>query len=287
MSGKTARELILLVEDDLDISEMLAMYLRTKQYRLASTPVGSEVLDLCEQEPPDLILLDINLPDIDGYEVCRRLRDNLATSTIPIIFLTQKDQRLDRLVGLQAGGNDYITKPFDMEELYLRVRNMLRKARYQSGIDPISELPSGPLVEEQLKRLLGRSGWAILIVRVQGFERLKEAYGGLVDKFVAYVAQLLRQAVDRAGNFEDFIGRVGTMQYIVITTPPRIERLQQWIEQTFTRVMDPPGQAEQKKPVTAHLRLSFGTVTDLDGPFGDVRSLAEVVSHAYQDADSR
>ena len=275
------KDLILIVEDDPYISQMLSTYLSTKRYRLVTTAMGREALPICQAEKPSLVLLDINLPDIDGYEVCRILRGNLATSTLPILFLTQKKLQEERLAGLQVGANDYITKPFDMEELYLRVRNAIRQAEHQAGIGHVSHLPEGPLIAEQLKALLYRSNWAVLSVRVERFDRFLEQYGHLEDKFVQYVGQLVRQATDDAGNFEDFVGRVATVHLIVITTPERVDRLRACIQDRFTRAMDPSGSGSSPKPVTAHLGLSFGLVTDADGPYGDVRSLSMAISHAH------
>jgi PleD family two-component response regulator len=279
------KELILIVEDDRDISEMLCTYLRTKQYRMATTPMGEDVLDICRRERPSLVLLDINLPDIDGYEVCRRLRDNLATSNLPVIFLTRNKSRESKLTGFQTGGSDYITKPFDMEELYLRISNAIRLSKYRAGVDSVSGLPSGPLVEEQLKTLLYRDDWAVLLVSVEGFRHFERTYGHLRDKFASYVAQLVRDAVDQVGNFEDFVGRVDTVQYIIITTMPRIPRLRQRMERVFARVMNPPVKRNGAKPVTAYLGLSFGVTVDRDGPFGDVRSLAEAVAQSRERRD--
>jgi CheY-like chemotaxis protein len=243
--------------------------------------MGQEVLSICQEEQPDLVLLDINLPDIDGYEVCRRLRNNLATSTLPVLFLTQKKLREDRLAGLQVGANDYITKPFDMQELYLRVRNTIHRAKHRAGIGHTSHLPEGPLVSEQLKTLLYKTDWVILSIRVENFDRFAEAYGHLADKFVQFVGQLVRQAADEAGNFEDFVGRVATVHYIVITTPGRVERLRARLEDIFARTMDPPNSSGSTKPVTAQLELNFGLVTDADGPYGDVRSLSMAITHAH------
>lgn len=276
------KSLILIVEDDQNVAEMLCTFLRTKQYRLMTTPLGEEVVDLCKQHDPDLVLLDINLPDIDGYEVCRRLRETLVTSGIPIIFLTQKNLRQDRLQGLGLGGDDYITKPFDMQELYLRMQSVLRRSKYRAGFDRVSGLPSGPLVEERLKLLLGRQDWAILLVEVSNFENFTRQYGHMKDQFAGYVGQLIEQAVDEAGNFEDFVGRVGTVDFVVITTPPRVPRLRERIERKFTQAMNPSRGDGGKRPVTADLRLSFGLVLDRDGPFGDVRSLSEAIMQSRQ-----
>src|SRR6185503_1536552 len=102
-----------------------------------------EALALTRKSIPHLIVLDIMLPDMDGYAVCRELRTTTRTSHIPIIFLTQKDERADRIAGLELGADDYITKPFDIEELKLRVQNAINRAERESLTDPRSGLPSG------------------------------------------------------------------------------------------------------------------------------------------------
>lgn len=274
--ARKEKSLVLIVEDDPNISEMLCTFLRTKQYRLLTTPHGEEAVELCKSHSPDLVLLDINLPDIDGYEVCRRLRETLVTSSIPIIFLTQKNQREEKLRGLSTGADDYVTKPFDVQELHLRMQSVLRRARYRAGFDQASGLPSGRLVEERLKLLLGRQDWAVLLVTVENFARFTRQYRHMKDKFASFVGQLIEQTVNEAGNFEDFVGRVGTVDFIVITTPPRVPRLRERIARKFSLAMNPP-QSGGKRPITADLDLSFGLLLGTDGPFGDVRSLGEAI----------
>nr|MBI2904388.1 response regulator [Chloroflexota bacterium] len=116
-----AKGRILIVEDDFDISNMLRIYFSGQGYDVNVAPRGGDALTLARQQLPHLIVLDIMLPDMDGYAVCRELRQTTRTSHIPIIFLTQKDERSDRITGLELGADDYITKPFDIEELKLRV----------------------------------------------------------------------------------------------------------------------------------------------------------------------
>src|SRR3970282_2844981 len=104
---------------------------------------------------PDLVILDIRLPDIDGYEVCRQLRSHRRTENLPIIFLTARRDRIDKLQGLELGVVDYITKPFDIQELRLRVRNALRRAKLETLVNPVTGLPEGKLGGEQLPKLFG------------------------------------------------------------------------------------------------------------------------------------
>lgn len=103
---------ILVVEDDLDVAEMLNAYFRVQGYEVFTVNWGEDGVRACQTVSPDLVVLDIRLPDIDGYEVARRLRTDRRTQDVPIIFLTEKRDRADRLHGLELGADDYITKPF-------------------------------------------------------------------------------------------------------------------------------------------------------------------------------
>src|SRR5512136_3343189 len=157
-----AKGRILVVEDDTDISNMLRIYFTSQGYDVVVTPRGGDALERCRQQLPHVVVLDIMLPDIDGYEVCSRMRTNLRTSHIPIIFLTQKDERSDKIAGLELGADDYITKPFDIEELRLRVKNQIDRAERDNYTDPNSGLPSGKLIEEQLRLLMRKKNWGVL-----------------------------------------------------------------------------------------------------------------------------
>jgi DNA-binding response OmpR family regulator len=137
---------ILVVEDDVDISNMLRIYFSGQGYDVQVAPRGGDALSYTRKQLPHLIVLDIMLPDMDGYAVCKELRTATRTSHIPIIFLTQKDERSDKIAGLELGADDYITKPFDIEELKLRVHNAIGRSEMISLTDANSGLPSGRLI---------------------------------------------------------------------------------------------------------------------------------------------
>ena len=139
---------ILVVEDDIDISKMLRIYFDSQGYEVLVANRGNDALDTCRTKLPNVVVLDIQLPDIDGYEVCRTLRNNTRTSYVPIIFLTQKDERSDKIAGLELGADDYITKPFDIEELKLRVEGAIRRSQREALTHPVTNLPAGKLIEE-------------------------------------------------------------------------------------------------------------------------------------------
>ncbi|MBM4422580.1 MAG: response regulator [Chloroflexi bacterium] len=214
-----AKGRILIVEDDFDISNMLRIYFSGQGYDVMVAPRGSEAFNTARQQLPHLIILDIMLPDMDGYSVCRQLRQTIRTSHIPIIFLTQKDERSDRIAGLELGADDYITKPFDIEELKLRVQNAIARAQRENLSDPRSGLPSGRLIEDELRKLMRSNGWAFLDCKIEQFNPFKEVYGFVAsDEVLRATALLIREVVDELGTPNDFIGHPGGENFIVIAS---------------------------------------------------------------------
>lgn len=147
---------IIIIEDDLDVAEMLTAYFRTQSYDVSAVNWGEDGVRSSLQVHPDLVIIDIRLPDIDRYEVARRRRGDRRTAEIPIIFLTEKRDRGDRLQGLEIGADDYVTKPFDVQELRLRVCNSLNRVNQGSLTNPVKGLPESAVVDEKLSEALGR-----------------------------------------------------------------------------------------------------------------------------------
>ncbi|MEO3810525.1 response regulator transcription factor [Sphaerisporangium sp. B11E5] len=120
------RERLLVVDDEPTVRELLSATLRFAGFAVTSAATGAEALDAARADRPDLVLLDVMLPDLDGFQVVRRLRD-LARPPVPVLFLTARDSPRDKVTGLTLGGDDYVTKPFDLEELIARIRAVLRR----------------------------------------------------------------------------------------------------------------------------------------------------------------
>jgi PleD family two-component response regulator len=295
--GTMSKGRILVVEDDFDISNMLRIYFDSQGYDVIVAPRGGDALELCRRKLPNIVVLDINLPDIDGYEVCRQLRDNLRTSHIPIIFLTQRDERSDKISGLELGADDYVTKPFDIEELKLRVQSALRRATYESMTSPTTGLPSGKLIEEQLKSLMRGKGWVILYIGINDLESFNEAYGFVAGNDVLrFTGLILTEAVDTLGTPNDFIGHVGGDDFIIVTRSGEPERLRGKIVERFNegvgtfysfrdreaghmKITDATGQERQVPFMT----LAIGLVSD-DTTFADIREITEIASDARRQA---
>jgi DNA-binding response OmpR family regulator len=141
-----AEHTVVVVEDDASIADLVDLYLREAGYRVLLAPTGERGLDLVEQHRPVLVVLDIGLPGIDGLEVCRRIR---STSSVPVLFLTARDGEVDRIVGLELGADDYVTKPFSPREVVARVRAILRRgeARENRAEATATEVGDGIVVD--------------------------------------------------------------------------------------------------------------------------------------------
>ena len=118
-------EKILIVEDERNIASFVSMYLKNARYTVEIARDGAEALQKAENTKPDLVVLDLMLPDIDGLEVCRQIRSG---SDVPILMLTARDDDIDKIVGLEVGADDYLTKPFNPRELVARIKSILRRS---------------------------------------------------------------------------------------------------------------------------------------------------------------
>jgi diguanylate cyclase (GGDEF)-like protein len=285
---------LLVVEDDIDIANMLKIYFTSLQYDVDVANRGRDALDKTKQVLPHLIVLDIMLPDIDGYEVCRTLRTSTRTSHIPVIFLTQKDERSDKLQGLELGADDYITKPFDIEELKLRVQGAIRRSERESLTDPRSGLPAGRLIEEQLRRIIREKEWALLDVRINNFEAFKDVYGFVAgDDVVRFAAMMIGEVVDELGTTSDFIGHAGGDNFIIITTDEAAPKIRQRLKERFVNEVQShynfidrqQGFIQAPKPdggveKVGFMYFSAGLVSPSLQSFADIREITELAAEA-------
>ena len=283
---------LLVVEDDPDISNMLQIYFKSQGYEVDAALRGSVALEKTRQGMPHLIVLDIMLPDIDGYEVCRNLRTNARTSHIPVIFLTQKDERSDKLQGLELGADDYITKPFDIEELKLRVQNAIARAERESLTDPQTGLPAGRLIEDQLRQIIRDDGWAFMDVRIDAYEPFKDVYGFIAGNDVLrFTAMLIGEVLDELGTMNDFVGHAGADNFIIITNTESAKEIKRRLKERFAEevlthynFMDRqqgyisyPAKdgAPQQAPL---MTLSIGMISPSTHVFSDIREITELAA---------
>jgi two-component system, OmpR family, KDP operon response regulator KdpE len=174
------RPLVLVADDDPDILALVRFRLERDGYEVLSAPDGEAALDLALARTPDLALLDVMMPRLDGYEVTRRLREHGPTTTIPIILLTARVQEPDVERGFEAGADDYVTKPFDMEELLARMRATLRRVVPEEPRQPA--LSIGDLEIDLSRKLVRRNGQRV---------HLTPTEYGLLETMVANPGKLL------------------------------------------------------------------------------------------------
>ncbi len=285
---------LLVVEDDTDIANMLKIYFSGLDYDVDIAPRGSVALEKTRQVLPHLIILDIMLPDIDGYEVCRILRTNTRTSHIPVIFLTQKDERSDKLQGLELGADDYITKPFDIEELKLRVQGAIRRSERESLTDPRSGLPAGRLIEDQLRQIIREHGWALLDIRLNNFDAFSDVYGFVAaDDVLRFTGMLIGEVLDELGTEKDFVGHAGGDNFIVVTTEEAAPAVYRRLKERFAEevkshynfidreqgfIVAPNENGEDEK--YGLMTLSIGMVSPSEYDFADIREITELAAEA-------
>ncbi len=219
---------ILVVEDEVDLAEMLSTYLRTEGYHVTAVGWGEDAVQAVNDAVPDLITLDINLPDIDGYEVCRRIRDIRRAENVPVIFLTERKSRKNKLAGLELGAVDYITKPFDVQELSLRVKNALRRSQLRTLDNLITGLPEGRLVRERLAEMLAQSEWAVVITGFDGLNDFRDKYGFVAaDDVVRAAGIMIGKALEVSGAADDFLGHMEMAEFLIVTRPERADVIAQ------------------------------------------------------------
>lgn len=211
---------LLIVEDEPNLARLLTEYFGAQGYGVRAVEEGLPALALAQAAPPQLALLDIHLPDITGYDLAQRLRANRRTRDIPVIFLTSRRGRADRLQGLGLGAVDYIAKPFDLQELLLRVRNALQRQQTaaHTPYDAVTGLPEGPLVDEQIAFRAELPDRVMLVIVVRNLDAFQETYGFVAATDVLRAVSLkLCQAAEEAAGRVDFLGQLATGRFLLVT----------------------------------------------------------------------
>ncbi len=262
---------ILLIEDDPDMSQMLNQYLGNLGYQVVVANWGKEGVRLSEEASPDLVLLDIRLPDIDGFEVYRQLRTRRNTHTLPVIFLTERDQRSDKLQGLAMGATDYITKPFDIQELGLRIRNTLDAVSWQTQRNAITGLPEGEFVTRQMATLLNVPDRAMLRIGIQGVTEFAEQCGFVAaDDMLRAMSLTIARIVDEHGSHQDIVGHLDPHTLVVLTRQHCLNKIRAKINSVLQpRLKYFLPEAIGEDAVNVKLALSVEVIIESDFEFPD------------------
>ncbi|HYT25777.1 MAG TPA: response regulator [Actinomycetota bacterium] len=217
--------MVLIADDDRDIVRFVEVNLRLEGFEVVTAHDGQEALSRAFALQPNLILLDVMMPRMDGYEVCAKLRADGRSAHIPVIMLTAKSLSADKVLGLTAGADDYIIKPFDPMELVARVKTTLRRASEMRALSPLTGLPGNHRIELEIQqRMEFGTPIAVAYADLDHFKSYNDRYGFLRgDEVISMAAQVLRHAADEAAGPAGFVGHIGGDDFVVVIPPEAAE----------------------------------------------------------------
>jgi len=214
-------ELVLIADDDRDIVRFVEVNLRLEGFEVITAHDGQDALSKALVRQPNLILLDVMMPRMDGYEVCKTLRADGRSAHIPVIMLTAKSLSADKVLGLTAGADDYIIKPFDPMELVARVKTTLRRAREMRALSPLTGLPGNHRIEAEIQqRMAHEVPIAVAYADLDNFKSYNDRYGFLRgDEVISMAAQVVRRAAEDAAGPSGFVGHIGGDDFVAVLPP--------------------------------------------------------------------
>ena len=289
-------ETILVIDDELHIRTILTYMLEQEGFEVVQATGGEEALAILDDYLPDLILLDIMMPDMDGFSVLSRIRDQFRTHNLPVILLTARGETQQKVRGLEAGANDYLVKPFVPDELMLRVRNMLQLSRNQRDANPLTGLPGNRAIDHELRRRLDEDEtFGFCYYDLDNFKAYNDFYGyARGDKVLSLVAGILtRHTLEMERGA--FLGHVGGDDFVIITTADEaLDVARQVIEdfdaqvrflyepedwsRGYVELPDRRGDSRRFPPVS----MTVAVITDGDGRFSHVGRVNAVATELKQ-----
>lgn len=278
---------VLIVDDKASSATMISLALKTEGLKCITAPGGREGLALAQSEEPDLILLDIVMPDIQGWEVIRLLKLDARTRYIPVIMISALGEPHQVAKGLDLGAEDYLRKPFSNEELVARVRSVLRKSSRRPPLDPLTGLPGKHLIYEETHRRLKRRNrhFAFIYVDITNLRFINHYYGiARGDQVIKAVSGLL-SAIIRPD--QEFLGYIGEDDFVVLSIPSRSQEVFSALASGFNQEIErlcPDLEKDVRRSSDREVKISMAVVTNehrqFNGPL-QLRNIAlEVLSGA-------
>jgi len=303
---------ILVVDDNRLIVTLLKVNLTSLGYEVITADDGVAGLKAALAERPDLIILDVMMPEMDGFEMARQVRNNTIISHVPIIMLTARGTSDSVVTGLDSGADDYMAKPFDMTELVARVKAHLRRSRTERSLNPITNLPGNIAIEERLKQLvIAAAPFAVIYSDIDNFKSFNDAYGFLQgDAVLRALGLIILQAIAEWGRPNDFVGHIGGDDFVICTAPDKVDGICQQIIATFDELMPKfytpedrqrgfvagytRGGEQVKHPlitislaVVTNEHRSYDSHSEVSEIIAEIKSLAKQVPHSIYVKDLR
>jgi diguanylate cyclase (GGDEF)-like protein len=228
-------ERLLVVDDDPFIARLLEIELNAAGYRVRVANDGEQAMAMVAEEPPDLVITDVMMPHVDGFELTRRLRLDPRNAAISVIILTARGLSADKLEGFAIGADDYIVKPFDTPELLARIRGVLRRSRDMRAQSPLTGLPGNVRIEEEINgRVDIGQPFAILYADLDHFKAYNDHYGFMRgDQVIQTTARLVEDVAREVTSGEAFVGHVGGDDFVVVVSPSMAAVVAQAIVERF------------------------------------------------------
>ncbi|MFZ5987562.1 MAG: GGDEF domain-containing response regulator [Bacillota bacterium] len=226
---------ILIIDDTEFMTKLITDILNAADYDVVTASNGPQGIQMVREEKPDLVILDVVMPGMDGFEVCKVLRDDESNNLMPIIMLTAHDDEDDKLTGLELGADDYIIKPFNSRELVSRVRNTLKRIDRNRWANPLTGLQGNIEIQTEVNQRLARKQlFAVIYADLDNFKAYNDVYGfASGDRAIKMTADIIVDNVHNFGNQGDFIGHVGGDDFVIISTPDRADSVSQGIIKDF------------------------------------------------------
>ncbi len=289
---------ILIVDDNPDILDLIEATLES-EFEVQKAATGNKALSKLKEITPDLLILDYMLPDINGDEICKKVRQDALLMNLPVLMLTGKGEVEDKVKGLESGADDYMTKPFLPQELIARIRMLIRRSSLNLDANPLTRLPGNISIHKELEnKLKTKEKFAVLYIDIDNFKTLNDYYGfGRGDEVIKETSRIIVETVHEKGQSNDFIGHIGGDDFVVITSIQRSEEIAKNIISKFDNFspnfFDPvdkkKGYIEAKSrngeiSKFSFLTISIGVITNQEKDFNHVAQIgskgAEVKSLA-------
>ena len=226
-------------DDNEDMRHMVRDLLESSGHEIGLAADGPSALASINAREPDLLILDLNMPGLSGYDVCRAVKRNPGTARVPILMLTAQSSVEHKIEGFEAGADDYLPKPFDARELRARVSALLRLVRREADRNPTSGLPGGHAIEDELNRRVARGEtFAVCYIDLDNFKPFADHFGfSVADDVIRDTGEAIRHGVSAVGITDDFVGHIGGDDFLVITSPERADDVAQECAARFRQVV--------------------------------------------------
>lgn len=229
---------ILIVEDNAYYLKLIDELFSKEGFETILASTAKEAFERTFDSHPDVIVLDLILPDFDGLEVCRKLRQGFRAQHIPIIMLTSRSNTDEKIIGFEEGADDYMTKPFENKELLARVKSHIRRAELEKSVNPLTHLPGNIWIQSYLEELIKKkTKFSVLYIDLDNFKAFNDVYGFTKgDQVIKFISSILIKLIeDYNRNEDDFIGHIGGDDFILITKPKHAEEYSKEIISRFEK----------------------------------------------------